>query len=84
MRVLLPRRPAFAGGSSGLRGAVIVRQECCWDVQAASLGSDGGERSGVGVELDENVFDVGGDGPRGDAEASGGLGVVQTGGQQAE
>ena len=61
-----------------------ARQERGWDVQTASLGTHGGERSGVGVELGEDVFDVGGDGALGDGEALGGLGVVPAGDQQAE
>jgi len=48
------------------------------------LGTDGGERSGVGVELGEDVFDVGGDGALGDGEALGDSGVVPAGDQQAE
>jgi hypothetical protein len=61
-----------------------ARQECGWDVQTASLGPDGGERSGVGVELGEDVFDVGGDGALADGEALGDSGVVPAGDQQAE
>ncbi len=61
-----------------------ARQECGWDVQATSLGTDGGERSGVGIELGEDVFDVGGDGALGDGEALGCWGVAPAGDQQAE
>ena len=52
--------------------------------QAAVAGDDGGFGAGAGVELGQDVGDVGADGAAADVEGAGALGVRLAGGEEAQ